>query len=363
MVFWARGKGRGHEPFVCTLQQGVCRYGPTRQRVQQPTMCDDVATPAENQVRCGLRGWHRNKQEEETPVHVLACLPHDSKGSYRGSLFFHFGEATMIDQEKLRAANIRLAQELGRPVPAHLMSKDETAVDEFKATLPLVLKDQEGVPMQFVDMYHLHSALGIATRPRQWFVRAIEMYSFVEDEDYIKTAVDGSTAEGRAQLKAGVTFNYLLTLDMAKELCMVQKSTMGRQVRKYFLIAERVAKKHAAKEFAAALDAAKEHAQVEHRKFLEADKIATAAALKAGFKSGTDALIAFETNERAQRHKRAEKAATGAGLFMWEQVSAARRYLAQKRTAEALGTLAEVEQAYGAYSDMARDCPPWTDEQ
>lgn len=268
----------------------------------------------------------------------------------------------MIDQEKLRAANIRLAQELGRPVPSHLMSKDETVVEEFKSTLPLILKDQEGVPIHLVDMYRLHSALCVPTRPRQWLERSLEKYGFVEDEDYIKIAVDASTVEGRLQIKSGATHNYLLTLDMAKELCMVQASPLGRQVRKYFLVAERVAKKHAAKEFAAALGAAKEHAQVEHRKFLEADKIATAAALKAGFKSGTHALMAFNDNERAQRHKRAEKAATGAALFMWEQVSTARRYLAQKRTSEAVEALAEVEQAYGVYSDMALDCPPWTDE-
>ena len=273
----------------------------------------------------------------------------------------------MIDEEKLKAAKAKLdairAKALGLPPPVADVDPEQATLREFKAALPLIVEDRKGVSVQMVNMYHLHGALGIATRPRQWLLRAIEKYGFVEDEDYIKVEIDPSTPEGRAQLKSGATHNYSLTSDMAKELCMVQASDIGRQVRKYFLVAERVAKKHAAKEFAAALGKANEEAHAAQQNFLRVDAPFTAWALKAGFKSGTNAIIAYENKEATTRARRAATAATAAATIMWEQSTTARRHALAGHLPQALAALNEIEQTFGSYTDMARGTPPWSDEQ
>lgn len=236
---------------------------------------------------------------------------------------------------------------------------DVLALVEFKDTLPLTVKDQHGVQVQFVDLYKLHSSLDVKTRPRQWFALAVTKYGFVKDEDYLEIPIDTSTAEGRLQLKSGAVVNYWLSTDMAKELCMVQASDIGRAVRKYFLIAERVAKKHAAEFFKAELQDARLETKHAKQQFLEADKIATQAALAAGYKSGTHCLLDAQATEKVKRLSTNFNEAQGAALMMWEQCTVARRHAKQGRTAQALEALERVEQAYGTHSDMLRNSPPW----
>lgn len=66
-----------------------------------------------------------------------------------------------------------------------------------------------------------------------WIKGRIEKYGFAEGEDY---TVD-RFINGRA-----TTIDYHLTIEMAKELAMVENNEKGRQVRRYFIECERRAK-------------------------------------------------------------------------------------------------------------------------
>lgn len=85
-----------------------------------------------------------------------------------------------------------------------------------------------------VDGRQLHMFLGVETPYKKWFDRMSE-YGFEENKDFwTKLSKTSSTEQGgRPQT------NHLLTLDMAKELAMLQRINKGKKARQYFLQVER----------------------------------------------------------------------------------------------------------------------------
>lgn len=82
----------------------------------------------------------------------------------------------------------------------------------------------------------LHQALQIKTPYLKWFPRMSE-YGFVEGIDFnvdknVQVQIEGGRSVSRDFL------DHQLTINMAKELCMIQRSDIGKQVRRYFLQVE-----------------------------------------------------------------------------------------------------------------------------
>ena len=78
----------------------------------------------------------------------------------------------------------------------------------------------------------LHKFLEVPSRFNDWIKRRIEEYGFVEGKDYILLThdrVSGSTTPR----------DYIVTVDMAKELSMVERTEQGRKSRQYFIRVER----------------------------------------------------------------------------------------------------------------------------
>ena len=79
----------------------------------------------------------------------------------------------------------------------------------------------------------LHEALGIKTAYKDWFPRMCE-YGFTENSDFLTVAQKRATAQGNF-----TTYNdHMLTIPMAKELCMIQRTDIGRKFRQYFISVE-----------------------------------------------------------------------------------------------------------------------------
>lgn len=76
----------------------------------------------------------------------------------------------------------------------------------------------------------LHEFLEVKTAYKDWFPRMCE-YGFTEGEDFC-SFLSGSTG-GRPATDAQ------LTIDMAKEICMLQRNEKGKQARQYFLQLEK----------------------------------------------------------------------------------------------------------------------------
>lgn len=79
----------------------------------------------------------------------------------------------------------------------------------------------------------LHEALGIKTAYKDWFPRMCE-YGFTENSDFLTVAQKRATAQGNF-----TTYNdHMLTIPMAKKLCMIQRTDIGRKFRQYFISIE-----------------------------------------------------------------------------------------------------------------------------
>lgn len=85
-----------------------------------------------------------------------------------------------------------------------------------------------------VDARELHQFLESKRKFANWIKQRIERYGFVENEDYFLRN-KFVTQKGRGGHNAQ---EYALTLNMAKELAMVENSEKGKQARKYFIKAE-----------------------------------------------------------------------------------------------------------------------------
>ncbi len=75
----------------------------------------------------------------------------------------------------------------------------------------------------------LHKALQVATRYNDWFAR-IRLLGFVEGKDFY--------AYSRYNTGGRPSIDHEITITMAKELCMLQRSAAGRKFRRYFLECE-----------------------------------------------------------------------------------------------------------------------------
>lgn len=84
---------------------------------------------------------------------------------------------------------------------------------------------------RLVDARELHLFLRVGRDFTNWIKDRIEKYGFVECEDF--SPILAKTDFGRPRT------DYLLQLDMAKELCMVENNEMGSRARKYFIEVEK----------------------------------------------------------------------------------------------------------------------------
>ena len=118
--------------------------------------------------------------------------------------------------------------------------------------VPVITTMFEGQGIPTVNLRDLHGALGVGRDFSNWIKDRIAKYGFTEDQDYVKVsetetpqsggnlarqkwrAIESSTYSG-----AQVSIEYHATLDMAKELAMVENSDKGRAVRRYFIEVEK----------------------------------------------------------------------------------------------------------------------------
>ena len=83
----------------------------------------------------------------------------------------------------------------------------------------------------------LHEFLGVKTLYKDWFPRMVE-YGFTEGKDFNLLKNEQVRFEGNREVSRELT-DHLLTIDMAKEICMIQRTEVGKQARQYFIQVEK----------------------------------------------------------------------------------------------------------------------------
>ena len=90
-----------------------------------------------------------------------------------------------------------------------------------------------GAETNSVNAREIHKYLEVKTKFADWIKRAIEKYDFIENQDYvILKNGNGNNAY----------IDYIVVLDMAKELAMLENNPKGKETRKYFIEFEKQGK-------------------------------------------------------------------------------------------------------------------------
>ena len=88
-----------------------------------------------------------------------------------------------------------------------------------------------------VSARELHDFLEVGADFRHWFPRMCE-YGFEQGRDFNPVKFDRLQYEGNREVRRTVD-DAAITIDMAKELCMLQRNDKGKQARQYFIQQER----------------------------------------------------------------------------------------------------------------------------
>ena len=92
-----------------------------------------------------------------------------------------------------------------------------------------------GAETNSVNARNIHEFLEIKTAFTTWFNRTCEKYYFVAGDDFISYLKESNG--GRPMRE------HIVTLDMAKELCMIEPNQKGKETRKYFISIEKQSQK------------------------------------------------------------------------------------------------------------------------
>jgi phage anti-repressor protein len=101
--------------------------------------------------------------------------------------------------------------------------------------LEIEITQRKGIDV--IDSLLLHKKLNVKSHHKDWLSRRLENYSFEKGVDYFSSKMSETKKVGRPSK------SILLTLDMAKELCMLENNDIGKATRKYFIKCEKQLRK------------------------------------------------------------------------------------------------------------------------
>lgn len=123
----------------------------------------------------------------------------------------------------------------------------------------LITIKQNETGEQLVSARELHKKLEITERFNNWFDRMLK-YGFIENVDYTGCKIFNTQANQELD-------EYILKIDMAKQICMLQRSEKGTEFRLYFIECEKRLKQIAQPKLPKTyLEALKELVKVEEEK-------------------------------------------------------------------------------------------------
>lgn len=94
-----------------------------------------------------------------------------------------------------------------------------------------LIKITEKEGKQLVSARELHEFLEVKSKYADWIKNRIKKYDFEENQDFVTVS--------KILENGGKEYDHAITVEMAKELSMVENNDKGKQARKYFIQCEK----------------------------------------------------------------------------------------------------------------------------
>ena len=118
--------------------------------------------------------------------------------------------------------------------------------EEQIMNITVIQKDFHWEKVRFVNARDLHKRLWVGRRFATRITERIKDYRFELETDYFTVPQIGNGIKERSDgqlidAKTGrvIAVEYIMTIDMAKELCMVENNEVWKSIRKYFIRVEK----------------------------------------------------------------------------------------------------------------------------
>ncbi|MBK4716392.1 MULTISPECIES: antA/AntB antirepressor family protein [Tenebrionibacter/Tenebrionicola group] len=109
---------------------------------------------------------------------------------------------------------------------------------EFADLIPVIPGQIGRHQTSVVSARALHTALDVGRDFTNWIKGRISRYQFTNGDDYCTVENLTSPVLASTKSRQRVAHDYLLTLDTAKEIAMVERNERGRAIRRYFIHCE-----------------------------------------------------------------------------------------------------------------------------
>lgn len=104
-------------------------------------------------------------------------------------------------------------------------------MDHSKNLVPIQEHQIGSTHQKCVSARELHNFLEVKSRFNDWIANRIKIYDFIENQDFMTFT--------EFLVNGGRSIEYAITLDMAKELSMIERTDKGKQARRYFIQCEK----------------------------------------------------------------------------------------------------------------------------
>ncbi|HDT4878111.1 TPA: antA/AntB antirepressor family protein [Klebsiella michiganensis] len=132
-------------------------------------------------------------------------------------------------------------------------SQNDISSNNFATRIPVTVSDIGGKETQSVSGRKLHAFLAVGRDFTTWMKARIKQYGFVKGVDYVIVEDLSTPKRGSAKSRQQVEHDYIVSLNMAKELSMVERNAQGKMARQYFIDCEERLRHVAPEEHEAAL--------------------------------------------------------------------------------------------------------------
>ncbi|CND07415.1 antA/AntB antirepressor family protein [Yersinia intermedia] len=126
-------------------------------------------------------------------------------------------------------------------------------VVNFAERIPVSICNIGNKDIQSVSGRKLHVFLKVGRDFTNWIKGRVKQFGFIEGVDYVIAENLSTPKRASAKSRQQVEHDYILSLDMAKELSMVERNDQGKAARRYFIDCEERLRRVAPEEHKATL--------------------------------------------------------------------------------------------------------------